>query len=46
MGEAMNFKTFTTLFILLAIVSCASNRNIGTIQDKPMPQEEAAGRSR
>jgi hypothetical protein len=42
----MNFKTFAILFILLVLASCASNRNVGTVQDKPMPQEEAAGRSR
>jgi hypothetical protein len=42
----MNFKTFAILFALLILVSCTSNRNVGTVQDKPVPQEEAAGRSR
>ena len=42
----MNFKTFAILFILLVLTSCASNRNVEIFEDKPMPQEEAAGRSR
>jgi len=33
MGEKMNFKTALTIFVLLSLVSCASNRGLEITED-------------